>query len=135
MLVPAASALAPGLSAVGNAGPRALGEVLYAFTSVQANNGSALGGLNVQTDFYNWATTGVMLVGRFGTLIFILAIAGGLAGQPRNEMSRAPLSVSTPLFGVLLGATALVVTALTFLPADALGPVAEALVLRRHGPF
>jgi K+-transporting ATPase ATPase A chain len=134
-LIPSAIALAPGLSAVGNAGPRALAEVLYAFTSVQANNGSALGGLNIQTDFYNALTALVMLVGRFGTLIVILAIAGGLVRQPRNERSRGSLSPATPFFGMLLAATALVVTALTFLPADALGPLAEALILRHHGSF
>jgi K+-transporting ATPase ATPase A chain len=134
-LVPSAIALAPGLSAVGNGGPRALAEVLYAFTSVQANNGSALGGLNIQTDFYNALTAVVMLIGRFGTLIVILAIAGGLVRQPRNERPTGALSPATIFFGVLLAATALVVTALTFLPADALGPVAEALILRRHGSF
>jgi K+-transporting ATPase ATPase A chain len=134
-LIPSAIALAPGLSAVGNAGPRALAEVLYAFTSVQANNGSALGGLNIQTDFYNALTAVVMLVGRFGTLIVILANAGGLVRQPRNERSRGSLSPATPFFGMLLAATALVVTALTFLPADALGPLAEALILRHLGSF
>jgi K+-transporting ATPase ATPase A chain len=134
-LIPSAIALVPGLSAVGNAGPRALTEVLYAFTSVQANNGSVLGGLNIQTDFYNALTTVVMLIGRFGTLIVILAIAGGLVRQPRNDRATGSLSPATPFFGLLLAATALVVTALTFLPADALGPVAEALILRHHGSF
>jgi K+-transporting ATPase ATPase A chain len=134
-LIPAAIALAPGLSAVGNAGPRALAEVLYAFTSVQANNGSVLGGLTITTDFYNALTPVVMLIGRFGTLIVILAIAGALAQQPRNDRPAGSLDPSTAFFGLLLAATALVVTALTFLPADALGPVAEALVLHRHGSF
>jgi K+-transporting ATPase ATPase A chain len=135
ILIPSAIALAPGLSAVGNAGPRALAEVLYAFTSVQANNGSVLGGLNIQTGFYNVLTALVMLVGRFGTLTVILAIAGGLVRQPRNDQSSGSLNPATPFFGLLLAATALVVTALTFLPADALGPVAEALILHRHGSF
>lgn len=97
-LVPSAPALAPGLSAVGNAGPRALAEVVYAFTSVQANNGSALGGLTIQTAFYNALTCLVMLVGRFGTLIVILAIAGGLARQPRNDQPSGSFSVATPFF-------------------------------------
>jgi len=135
VLIPGALALAPGFSAVGNAGPRALTEVLYAFTSVQANNGSVLGGLTIATDGYTWLTALVMLVGRFGTLIVILAIAGGLVRQPRNDRSASALSPTTAFFGVLLAATALVVAALTFLPADALGPVAEALILRRHGSF
>jgi K+-transporting ATPase ATPase A chain len=120
---------------VGNAGPRALTEVLYAFTSVQANNGSVLGGLNIQTDFYNAITAFVMLVGRFGTLIVILAIAGGLVRQARNDMPTGSLSTATPLFGILLAATAVIVTALTFLPADALGPLAEVLKLRHGASF
>ncbi len=136
ILVPAAIALVPGLSAVGNAGPRALTEVLYAFTSVQANNGSVLGGLNIQTDFSNAITAVVMLIGRFGTLVAVLAIAGGLARAPRNVVAnRGAISTSTPFFGLLLAATALVVTALTFLPADALGPIAEALLLHRNASF
>jgi K+-transporting ATPase ATPase A chain len=135
VLIPGALALLPGFSAAGNAGPRALTEVLYAFTSVQANNGSVLGGLTIATDGYNALTALVMLIGRFGTLIVILAIAGGLVRQPRNDRSAGALSPATPFFGVLLAATALVVTALTFLPADALGPVAEALILRHHGSF
>jgi K+-transporting ATPase ATPase A chain len=134
-LIPAAIALAPGISAAGNAGPRAFAEILYAFTSAQANNGSVLGGLNIQTDFYNAASAIVMLIGRFGTLIVTLAIAGSLARQPRNERTQGALSPATPFFGLLLAVTALAVTALTFLPADALGPVAEALILRRHGSF
>ena len=134
-LVPAAIALAPGLSAAGNAGPRALTEVLYAFTSVAANNGSVLGGLNIQNDFYNAITALVMLAGRFGTLSIILAIAGSLVQQPRNERSIGSVSITTPVFGALLAVTAIVVTALTFLPADALGPIAEALALRHHAMF
>jgi K+-transporting ATPase ATPase A chain len=134
-LVPAAIALTPGLSAAGNGGPRALSEVLYEFTSVQANNGSVLGGLNIQTDFYNAATAVVMLAGRFGTLVLILALAGGLARQPRNDRPLGAISITSPMFAALLAATAVIVTALTFLPADALGPVAEALMLRHHGSF
>ena len=135
ILVPGAIALAPGLSAVGNAGPRALTEVLYAFTSVQANNGSVLGGLGITSDFYNATTAIVMLIGRFGTLIVVLALAGGLARQPRNDARAASIATATPFFGMLVAATALIVTALTFLPADALGPVAEALKLHHHASF
>jgi K+-transporting ATPase ATPase A chain len=136
MLVPAALALAPGLSAVGNAGPHGFSEILYAFTSVSANNGSSMGGLSIQTDFYHALTAVVMLCGRFGTMIVILALAGGLVTKVRNvEVSRGQLSTTTPLFGVLLAATALVVTALTFVPADALGPIAEHLLLRAGQSF
>jgi K+-transporting ATPase ATPase A chain len=136
MLVPTAIALLPGLSSVGNAGPRGFSEILYAFTSVSANNGSSLGGLGVQTDFYNASTALVMLCGRFGTMVVILALAGGLIGKTRNaEHTSGQLSTTTPVFGALLTATALVVTALTFVPADALGPVAEALLLRSGKSF
>jgi len=131
ILVPAALALIPGLSA-GDTGPHGFAEILYAFTSVSANNGSAMGGLNIQTTFYNIATAIVMLIGRFGTLGLALALAAGLARKPRNDQTDGTFSTATPLFGALLGGTALIVAALTFLPADALGPVAEALML--HGP-
>jgi K+-transporting ATPase ATPase A chain len=136
ILIPAAIALIPGASAVGNAGPRAFGEVLYAFTSVAANNGSALGGLTIQTDFYNAATAIVMLLGRFGTMIIALALAGGFVAKARNTATTSgQFSTTTPLFGMLLAATALVVTALTFVPADALGPVVEGLLLRAGASF
>jgi potassium-transporting ATPase potassium-binding subunit len=130
-LIPAAIALLPGLSATGNGGPGGFSEILYAFTSVMANNGSAMGGLNIQNDFYNWSTSIVMLMGRFATFILALALAGGLVKMPRNRETHGTFSTATPLFGVLLGTTALIVTALTFIPADALGPIAEALLL--HG--
>lgn len=135
MLIPTALALIPGLSAVGNGGPRAFSEILYAFTSVSANNGSALAGLGIQTNFYNAATAVVMLLGRFGTLVLTLALAGGLVRKPRNRQTRGTFSTATPLFGILLAATALIVTALTFLPADALGPVAETLLLHQGKSF
>ena len=136
MLVPAALALAPGISAVGNTGPHGFSEILYAFTSVAANNGSSMGGLSSQTDFYNALTAVVMLCGRFGTMVVILALAGGLLVKVRNtEPTRGQLSTTTPLFGVLLTATVLVVTALTFVPADALGPIAEQLLLRAGKSF
>jgi potassium-transporting ATPase potassium-binding subunit len=136
MLVPGAFALAPGLSTVGNAGPHGFSEILYAFTSVSANNGSSMGGLTVQTDFYNALTAAVMLLGRFTTMIVILALAGGLVVKVRNtERTLGQLSTVTPLFGVLLTATALVVTALTFVPADALGPIAEALSMHAGKTF
>jgi K+-transporting ATPase ATPase A chain len=135
-LMPTAIALLPGLSTVGNSGPHGFSEILYAFTSVSANNGSSMGGLGVQTDFYNALTAVVMLLGRFGTMVVILALVGGLVRKTRNmERTRGQLSTTTPLFGALLTATALVVTALTFVPADALGPIAEQLVLQTGRSF
>ena len=135
ILIPTAIALVPGLSAPGNGGPHGFSEILYAFTSTSANNGSAMGGLSIANDFYNWSTAIVMLIGRFGTLIIALAVAGALVRKPRNTKATAALSTATPLFGILLGATALVVTALTFVPADALAQVAEALLLRQGRTF
>jgi K+-transporting ATPase ATPase A chain len=103
---------------------------------VAANNGSALSDLAVQTDAYNWLTAGVMLAGRFATLAVALALAGTLARKPRNEhVTSGTFRTNSPLFGALLVATAIVVTALTFLPADALGPVAEHLLMRGGHTF
>jgi K+-transporting ATPase ATPase A chain len=136
MLIPTALALAPGFSAVGNGGPRGFGEILYAFTSVSANNGSVMGGLAIQNDAYNLTTMLVMLLGRFGTLVVILAIAGGLARKSRNtRRTNGTLDTATPLFGALLGSVALVVTALTFVPADVLGPVAEHILMGTGARF
>ena len=105
-------------------------------TTVNDGSGETSQNLNgATTDFYNALTAVVMLIGRFGTLIVILAIAGALARQPRNDRAKGSLDPSTAFFGLLVAATGLVVTALTFLPADALGPVAEALILHRHGSF
>jgi K+-transporting ATPase ATPase A chain len=132
ILIPTAIALVPGLSAPGNGGPHGFSEILYAFTSVSANNGSVMGGLTIANDFYNWSTAIVMLIGRFGTLVLALAVAGALVRKPRNTKTSGTLSTTTPLFGILLASTALIVTALTFVPADALAQVAEALLLR-HG--
>jgi K+-transporting ATPase ATPase A chain len=135
-LVPTALALVPGWSAVGNSGPHGFSEILYAFTSVAANNGSAMGGLATQTDAYNMLTAIVMLIGRFGTMVVILALAGGLVKKTRNtERTHGQLSTATPLFGALLAATALIVTGLTFVPADALGPIAEHLALHTGRTF
>jgi K+-transporting ATPase ATPase A chain len=135
ILIPTAIALIPGLSAPGNGGPHGFSEILYAFTSVSANNGSVMGGLSIANDFYNWSTAIVMLIGRFGTLVLALAVAGALVRKPRNTKTSGVLSTATPLFGILLGSTALIVTALTFVPADALAQVAEALLLRQGQTF
>ena len=95
-----------------------------------------MGGLAIQTDFYNAITAIVMLIGRFGTMLVVLALVGGLVGKTSNlQATRGQLSTTTPLFGVLLTATALIVTALTFVPADALGPIAEQLLLQTGKGF
>ena len=90
----------------------------------------------VGSGLYDMLTGAVMLLGRFGTMIVILALAGGLVAKVRNTTaSSGTIDTTTPLFGGLLAATALIVTALTFVPADALGPIAEQLVLRTGATF
>jgi potassium-transporting ATPase potassium-binding subunit len=129
-LIPTAIALLPGLSATGNENPHGFTEILYLFTALVANNGSTMSGLNIQTTFYEALSPLVMLLGRFGMVVIILALAGGLVRKVRSpHPTRGALSTTTPLFGVLLAATAIIVTALTYFPADALGPIAEQLSL------
>lgn len=113
--------------AILNPGPHGLSEVLYAFTSGANNNGSAFAGLNANTPFFNVAIGVAMLLGRFIPIIMVLALAGSFAEQTRVPEGPGTLRTDTPLFTGLLVGTALVFSALTFLPALALGPLAEAL--------
>jgi potassium-transporting ATPase potassium-binding subunit len=117
-----------GKAALGASGPEGFSEVLYAFTSTSASNGSAFGGLS-PTLFYNVATGIVMLAARFLVIIPTLAVAGSLAAKPRNDATRGTLRTDTLLFAVLLVCVIGVVGALTFVPADALGPLAQHLDL------
>ncbi|MGA8116687.1 MAG: potassium-transporting ATPase subunit KdpA [Actinocatenispora sp.] len=108
-----------------NTGPHGLSEVLYAFTSATNNNGSAFAGLTVDTTWYNTALGLAMLFGRFLPIVFVLALAGSLARQTPVPQTTGTLRTHQPLFvGMLVGVT-LVLVALTFLPALALGPLAE----------
>jgi len=110
-----------------NSGAHGLSEVLYAFTSASNNNGSAFAGISVNTEFYNTALGFCMLLGRFLPLIFVLGLAGSLARQQPVPESAGTLPTHKTLFiGMVVGVT-LIVVALTFLPALALGPLAEAL--------
>ncbi|KAB1908712.1 potassium-transporting ATPase subunit KdpA [Micromonospora sp. AMSO1212t] len=110
-----------------NAGPHGLSEVLYAFTSASNNNGSAFAGLTVNTPWWNTALGLCMLLGRFLPVIFVLALAGSLARQQPTPASEGTLPTHRPLFvGMVVGVT-VVLVALTFLPALALGPLAEGL--------
>ena len=113
-----------------NPGAHGFTQILYAFSSVANNNGSAFAGLNVNTPFYNYVTAVVMLVGRFGVILPVLAIAGSLGGKKRTPPGLGTLPTHTPLFVTMLVAVVLLVGALTFLPALALGPIAEQLALR-----
>jgi len=110
-----------------NSGPHGLSEVLYAFTSASNNNGSAFAGLSVNTVWYNTALGLAMLFARFLPIIFVLALAGSLAKQTPVPVTAGTLPTHRPLFvGLLLGVIVIVV-ALTYVPALALGPLAEGL--------
>ncbi|RJK97571.1 potassium-transporting ATPase subunit KdpA [Vallicoccus soli] len=114
-------------SSVQDPGPHGLTEVLYAFASASGNNGSAFAGLAVATPFWNTALGLAMLVGRFVPIVLVLCLAGALARQQPVPASAGTLPSHRPLFAGLLTSVVLVVAALTYVPALALGPVAEAL--------
>ena len=123
-------AVAPGVRQDGltpNEGPRAFTEVVFAFASCQANNGQAMAGLNANGPFFNATTAIAMLTGRFGLATLALLFAGRLAAQGRREANLGSLSGDTLTFGVLVLGAVVLVGALCFLPALALGPVAEHL--------
>ena len=118
-----------GTSSISNPGPHGLTQMLYAFTSMAGNNGSAFGGLNGNTLWYNSAGAMTMLVGRFFMIIPMLAIAGNLAKKKYVPPSLGTFPVTTPLFSVLLVGVILIVGALTFFPALSLGPILEHLLM------
>ncbi|MEW6337455.1 MAG: potassium-transporting ATPase subunit KdpA [Acidobacteriota bacterium] len=122
-----AVATTAGRSGVLNPGAHGFSEILYAFSSAANNNGSAFAGLSGNTPFYNLGLGIAMVVGRFWTMVPILAIAGSLVAKRQTPLSAGTLPTHTPLFVVLLIGTVLLVAALTFLPALALGPIAEQL--------
>ena len=114
-----------GKTAVANPGAHGFSEILYAFSSAAGNNGSAFAGLSANSPFYNIALGIVMLFGRYGIIIPVLAIAGSLAEKKTVPTTLGTLSTHTPLFVMLLIGIVLLVGALTFVPALALGPVVE----------
>ncbi len=118
-----------GTSGISNPGPHGLTQVLYAFTSAAGNNGSAFGGLTVNTLWYDTAIGITMLVGRFFMIIPMLAIAGNLAHKKYVPPSLGTFPVTTPLFTLLLISVILILGALTFFPALSLGPILEHLLL------
>ncbi len=124
-----------GTSSISNPGAHGLSQILYAFTSAVGNNGSAFGGLNTNTLWYN-STMGVaMLLGRFFMIIPILAIAGNLAAKKHVPESLGTFPVTGPLFAVLLICVILIVGALTFFPALSLGPILEHLLMNAGKAF
>jgi K+-transporting ATPase ATPase A chain len=128
VLIGTAAAFATGHNPTAlNAGPHGLSEVLYAFTSAGNNNGSAFAGITVNTPWWDTALGLAMLLGRFLPMVLVLALAGSLVRQQPTPPSEGTLPTHQPLFvGMVVGVT-VVLVALTFLPALALGPIAEGL--------
>ena len=137
LIFSAVAVLLPGVgtSSIANPGPHGLSEILYAFTSTAANNGSAFAGLNANTNFYNMTLAFSMLAGRFLMIIPMLAVAGNLARKKIVPVSAGTFPVTTPLFTMLLIGIIVIVGALTFFPALTLGPVLEHLLLRAGKTF
>jgi K+-transporting ATPase ATPase A chain len=130
-----ASVSKAGLAGLGNPGPHGFSEMLYAFTSAAGNNGSAFAGLNANSIFYN-LTLGVgMLIGRFGIIIPVLAIAGNMAGKKITPLSAGTFRTDNWLFIGLLIAVILIVGGLTFFPALSLGPIIENLLMNNGITF
>ena len=121
--------VAPGVSSMANPGAHGFSEVLYAFSSAGNNNGSAFAGLNANTPVYNTALGIAMWVSRYWLIVPVLALAGSLARKKRVPPSAGTLPTHTPLFVGFLVGTVLVIGALTFVPALALGPIVEQLQL------
>ncbi len=118
-----------GKAGVANPGPHGYSEILYAFTSAGNNNGSAFAGLSANTPFYNLLLAVVMALGRFGVIVPVLAIAGSLAAKKRMAVTAGTLPTHGPLFVGLLIGTVLLVGLLNYVPALALGPLVEHLML------
>jgi K+-transporting ATPase ATPase A chain len=129
-----ASIITAGTSSIANPGMHGFSEMLYAFTSMGNNNGSAFAGLNANTPFYNVLGGFIMLISRYWIAIPVIAIAGSLARKKSVAQTAGTLTTHTPLFIMLLVSVAILIGALSFLPALALGPIVEHLILwGQHG--
>lgn len=124
-----------GTSSISNPGPHGFTQMLYAFTSGAGNNGSAFGGLNANTPWYNISIGFTTLIGRFLMIIPMLGIAGNLASKKYVPPSLGTFPVTTPLFSMLLIGVILIVGALTFFPALSLGPILEHLLMAAGKTF
>ncbi|OLR92522.1 potassium-transporting ATPase subunit KdpA [Actinokineospora bangkokensis] len=123
------AAVLPGTpAALNNDGPHGLSEVLYAYASASNNNGSAFAGITATSDWFQASLGVCMAVGRFVPIIAVLALAGSLAAQKKAPVTAGTLPTTGPLFAGLLGGAVVLVAALTFVPALALGPIAEAML-------
>jgi K+-transporting ATPase ATPase A chain len=121
----------PAIANLTNNGPHGFGEILYAYVSGTGNNGSAFGGLNANTPWYNLTLGLAMAIGRFLFLLPLLAAAGSLVGKKKIAATAGTFPTHGPLFVVLLVGTVLIVGALTFFPALSLGPIVEHFLM--HG--
>jgi K+-transporting ATPase ATPase A chain len=121
-----------GLAGILNPGAHGFSEILYAFSSAANNNGSAFAGLSANTPYYNLLLAPAMWFGRFVPIVAVLAIAGSLARKPRLAVSSGTMPTHGVLFVLLLVGTVIMVGALTYIPALALGPVVEHLQLFAH---
>lgn len=124
-----------GLSSLSSKGPHGLSEILYAFTSTGNNNGSAFAGLNANTIYYNLIFGITMLMGRFGVIYPVLAIAGSLAKKKISPPSQGTFTTDNILFIVLLLTVILIVGGLTFLPSLSLGPIIEHFLMQSGRTF
>jgi K+-transporting ATPase ATPase A chain len=124
-----------GLSSLNNAGPHGFSEILYAFSSAAGNNGSAFAGLNANTVFYNLLLGIGMLIGRFGVIIPILAIAGNMAKKKITPVSTGTFQTDNWLFVSLLIGVIIIVGGLTYFPALSLGPIVEHLLMNNGITF
>jgi potassium-transporting ATPase potassium-binding subunit len=130
-----ASVLPTGVSQLNNAGPHGLSEILYAYTSANANNGSAFAGLSANTSYYNWTLGLAFLIGRFAFLIPVLAFGGSLVKKRVVPAGLGTFPTTGPLFVVLLIGVIIIVGALTYFPAYALGPIVEHLLMLQGKTF
>lgn len=136
LLFTAIACLIPaGLSSISNGGPHGFSQILYTFTSTAANNGSSFSGLNSSTTFYNLMTAFAMLIGRFGVIIPVLAIAGNLALKKVIPVSSGTFKTDNPIFVGLLIIIILIVGGLTFFPALSLGPIVDHILLQNGVSF
>jgi K+-transporting ATPase ATPase A chain len=125
----------PAVASMANAGPHGFSEVLYAYTSMTANNGSAFGGLTGNTLFYNLSGAVAMFIGRFWMIVPAMAIAGALAAKKTVPPSLGTFPTTGGLFVGLLVGVILIVGGLTFFPALALGPIVEHLSMLAGSTF
>ena len=123
------------VSSIQDAGPHGLSEMLYAYTSAAGNNGSAFGGLTADTPWLNTTLGIAMLLGRFAYIVPMMAIAGSLAAKPKLAESKGTIPTHGPLFVGLLAGVILILGGLQFMPALALGPIAEHFVLAAGKTF